>query len=127
MSSSTVVGLSANDSELDHPNAEFSSMVETYQEYAQVDQIIGPIGPLYYARVQIAGVPTDGLVDTGSSVTILSFNQFKEIGKQAKIPSRELKPAVGVFRDYSRRLIPITAKVDLEFQWKGRVLSLLLI
>ena len=64
---------------------------------------------------------TNGLVDTGSSLTILSFNQFKEIGKQAKIPARaELKPDVGVFRDYSRRLIPITANVDLEFQWKGK-------
>ena len=27
---------------------------------------------------------------------------------------------MGVFRDYSRRLIPITARVDLEFQWKGK-------
>ena len=119
-SSSTVVSKSADSPELDQPNTEFSDMVETYRQHAQVDQVTGPIGPLYYARVQIAGVPTDGLVDTGSSVTILSFSQFKEIGKQARIPSSELKPAVGVFRDYSRRLIPITARVDLEFQWKGK-------
>ena len=104
----------------DEANTEFTEMVETYRQHAQVDQVTGPIGPLYYAKIQIAGVPTDGLVDTGSSVTILSFNQFKEIGKQARIPSCELKPAVGVFRDYSRRLIPITAKVNLEFKWEEK-------
>ena len=65
------------------------------------EQVTGSIGPLYCARVRIAGVPTDGLVDTGSLVTIVSFNQLKEIGKLARIPSSELKPAVGVFRDYS--------------------------
>ena len=119
-SSSTVVGQSTNNPGPNQDNTMFSTIVETYRQHAQVDQVTGPIGPLYYARVQIAGVPTDGLVDTGSSVTILSFNQFKEIGKLARIPSSELKPAVGVFRDYSRRLIPITAKVDLEFQWKGK-------
>ena len=101
-SSSTVVSQSADSTKLDQTNTEFSTIVETYRQHAQVDQVTGPIGPLYYARVQTAGVPTDGLVDTGSSVTILSFNQFKEIGKQARIPSSELKPAVRVFRDYSQ-------------------------
>ena len=78
-SSFTVVGQPVNEHGPDEANTEFTEMVETYRQHAQVDQVTGPIGPLYYAKIQIAGVPTDRLVDTGSSVTILSLNQFKKL------------------------------------------------
>ena len=36
--------------------------------------------------VEVAGQKVEAMVDTGSSATILSFELFKKIGKNANIP-----------------------------------------
>ena len=45
----------------------------------------------FYAVVEVTGVPVKGLVDPGSSVTIMSFELFKEVGAKAAIPREALK------------------------------------
>ena len=45
------------------------------------------MGPLFYAVVTIEKSPVEAMVDPGSSAMIISFEQFKKIGQQARIPS----------------------------------------
>ena len=56
-------------------------MSKSYSSSATVDAVMGSLGPLYYATVTVGGTPVDGMVDTGSSATIMSFNLFKKIGQ----------------------------------------------
>ena len=89
------------------------------QEEVGVDTVDGALGPLYCATIMIAGTPVEGLVDPGSSATIL-FDLFREIGRKASIPCEALTLPEVTLRDYSRRPIPIFAVVDLEFCLQGR-------
>ena len=64
--------------------------------------------------VNIAGKPIKAMVDTGSSVTILSWDVFQAIGREAQVPASAVyKPEV-TLRDYSQRPILVGAMVDLE-------------
>ena len=85
-----------------------------------VDAVSGSLGPLYYTTVNVAGVPIEAMVDPGSSATIMSFDLFKKIGHKAGIPKEALKPPDLMLRDYSRRPIPIGARVNVTFEWQGR-------
>ena len=80
----------------------------------------GALRPLYCATIMIAGTPVEGLVDPGSSATILSFDLFRKIGRKATIPCEALMLPEVTLRDYSRRPIPIFAVVDLELCVQGR-------
>ena len=100
--------------------AEHEKMSRDYQTYAGVDKVTGALGPLYYAKVDIEGVPVEGMVDPGSSATIISYSLFREIGKQAKLSSRALKLPTITLRDYSQNPIPVGAQVDLTFRWRDR-------
>ena len=71
--------------------AELARMSAEYKACAEVDKVVGAVGPLYYASVEVEGVPTEAMIDPGSSATILSFQLFKQIGKQARIPSTALR------------------------------------
>ena len=101
-------------------DAEFARMTSAYETTASVDQIAGAVGPLCYATVEIAGESVKAMVDTGSSATVLSFELFSKIGKNAKIPATALSKPDVVLRDYNRRPIPVGAKVDLTFRYCGK-------
>lgn len=64
-------------------DAEFACITSAYETKAAVDQIAGAVGPLCYATVEIAGESVEGMVDTGSSATVLSFELFTKISKKA--------------------------------------------
>ena len=104
-------------------DAEFSRLAEVYSQGASVDTVSSALGPLYYATVSIAGSSVDALVDPGSSATIMSFDLFRMVGKGAGIPREAMRKPEITLRDYSRRLIPIFAVVDLEFEWQGNRLT----
>ena len=93
-------------------------MSKSYSSSATVEAVTGLLGPLYYATV----TPVEGMVDPGSSATIMSFNLFQTIGRRAGIPTEALKPLDSglVLRDYSQRPIPIGACVELTFEWGGK-------
>ena len=95
-----------------------------YGRAAKVDAVSGPVGPLYFTNVEIAGVPVQAMVDPGSSATILSFELFKLIGKQAKIPSEALRPPTIALKDYSQRAMPIGACVELPITWNGQTATI---
>ena len=53
----------------------------------------GAVGPLFHGEVNMAGIPVQGLVDTGSGAIIISFEMFKKVGKEANILSSSLHPS----------------------------------
>ena len=59
-------------------------MGEDYHSSVGFDEVTGALDPLYFARVT---TPVDGMVDPGSSATIISFDLFKKVGREACIPS----------------------------------------
>ncbi len=104
---------------------ELQRMLTAYPGYLEVDAVSGAVGPLFYSEVKVAGQPVRALIDTGSSATILSFDLFKKIGKVANIPPHSLLSVDMLLRDYSRRLIPIGARVILDISWKGESTTVL--
>ena len=104
-------------------DAEFSRLSKVYSPRATVDAVKGALGPLFYATVEVAGVPVNALVDPGSSATIMSFELFKTIRERAAIPREALQKPDVTLRDHSRRPIPIFAQVALEFHLEGRRVS----
>lgn len=56
-----------------------------------VDLVSRATGPTYYAKVKIEGTVVSSKVDPGSSATIISYEKFCEIGKQAGIPAGNLE------------------------------------
>ncbi len=92
-------------------DAEFVRMSKGYEG------VIQAVGPLCYAKVEIAGQLVDTMVDTGS------FELFKKIGKEAKIPVSALSKPDIVLRDYNKRLIPVGAKVELPFRFASQTVT----
>ena len=72
--------------------AEYQRMNKSYSPSATVGAVTSSLGPLYYATVTVSGTPVEGMVDPGSSATIISFNLFRTIGQKAGIPKEALKP-----------------------------------
>ena len=91
---------------------EFLRLAKSYQPSADVDAVSGSLGPLFYAKVNVAGTSVEAMVDPGSSATIMSFELFRKIGARAKIPVEALRRPDVVLRDYSQRPVPIWACVD---------------
>ena len=82
--------------------------------------MLGAGGPLYYAPDEVEGMVVSTLVHPGSFATIISFDQFHEIGRHVQIPAEELKWPDIVLHDYNQQLITVGAKVELTFRWKGK-------
>ena len=66
-------------------------------------------------------------MESGSSIVhhplIHSFQLFKQIGKQAKIPSSALRKPDHPLHHYSQRLVPIGVQVDLTLLWQGKTVK----
>ena len=79
--------------------AEWQRMNEDYRSLVGVDEVTGALSPLYFAKVTIEGTPVDGIIDPGSSATIISFDLFKKVGGKARIPSSTLEVPHVTLRD----------------------------
>ena len=99
---------------------EFDHISNLYGGANNVSAVTSSIGPLYYTNVDIEGLPVEALVDPGSVATLVSFNLFQKIGKNANLPPTVLsKPSV-TLRDYNQHVIPIGASVDLTISFNGQ-------
>ncbi len=62
------------------------------------------------------------MLDTGSSVNIISKSLFFKIGKADKIPAEALQQPDIPLKDYNQNTIPVTARVSLEIRAKDHVI-----
>ena len=68
--------------------------------------------------VVIEEIPVRAMVNSGFSSTIISFEKFKEIGMQMGIQPDSLKRPNQTLYDYSQKLIPVGATVELIIKRK---------
>ena len=89
-------------------------MSEDYHSSARVDEVMGPMGPLYFAKVTIEGTPVDGMVDPGLFATNMCFDLFKKAYSQQcpEVPHVTL-------RDYSQNHSYWGPSEHLTFRWEG--------
>ena len=107
-------------------DAEFLLLSQHYEGKANVDKVAVAVCPLYYCTVNIAGDSVKAMVDTGSLATILSWDVFQAIGRKAQVPASALyKPDV-TLRDYSQRPNLVGAMVDLEVEFCGKSVVVLI-
>ena len=76
-----------------------------------------------FARVVVAGVPLDGVVDTGADITIVAAEAFKRITAVAKLRRRELKQADKIPRTYDQKTFHLDGRVDLDITFHGRTMK----
>ena len=98
--------------------AEFDQPKQLYTDQSKVDLVFGCVGPLYYAMIVVEEIPIRAMVDPGFSSTIISFEKFKETGMQMGIQPDSLKRPNLTLYDYSQKLIPVGATVELIIKWK---------
>lgn len=75
------------------------------------------------ARVDIQGVPSYGLVDSGSDVTIMGGDLLHKVAAVAKLRKKNLKPPDKVPRNYDQRLFKLHGRMDMTITFGGRVLT----
>lgn len=102
-------------------------MKKEYSDYPEesgdVRAVNGIKGPLAYAEVLIGGTQVEAMLDTGSSVCIISQDLFLKVGKAAGIPTSALQKPDLPLRDYSHNTILVIASVNLEVEAKGNVIK----
>ncbi len=80
----------------------------------------GTVGRLAYATVKLAGVPTEAMLDTGSSVNLISQSLFFKVGKAAKIPVEAIQHPDVPLKDFSQNHIPVTGRVEIKVEARGK-------
>ena len=103
--------------------AKWQRMSEDYRSSAGVDAVTGALGPLYFAKVTIESTPIDGMIDPGSTATIIFFDLFRKVGGEAHIPSSAPEVPHVMLRDYSQNPIPIGAQVNLTSRWQDKTVT----
>jgi len=65
-------------------------------------------------QVDVAGVPVEGLVDTGADITIMGPDLFKKVAAVAGLKKKHFKPADKVPHTYDRRQFKLDGRLDLD-------------
>jgi len=75
------------------------------------------------ALVEIAGVPANGIVDTGADITIMGPELFKKVASVAKLKKRQLKKADKVPHTYDRREFKLDGRLDLDINFHDKTMN----
>ena len=65
-------------------------------------------------KVEIAGVPAVGLVDTGADITIMGLELFKKVAAIAGLEKRQFKLTDKQPHTYDRRQFKLDGQLDLD-------------
>ena len=66
------------------------------------------------AKVVIGGVPVEGVVDSGSDITILGGEMFKRVATVAKLHKEDFKPPDKRPRTYNQQAFRIDGKIEVD-------------
>ena len=75
-----------------------------------------------YVNVQVQGVPTSSIIDTGADITIMGGELFKKVAAAARLKKRDFKKPDRVPRTYDRKEFLLHGRMDLEIIFDGKVL-----
>lgn len=86
------------------------------EDPAQVQILNGYVGPLAYAEKVAGGVPIKILLDTSSSVSLISETLLYDMARKQNL---DVKAADVTIRDYTSSQIPVRAKVIVHLEVNG--------
>ena len=66
------------------------------------------------ARVDVQGVPADGVIDTAADITIMGGKLFALVASSARLRKKDFKPPDRVPRTYDRKVFHLDGRMELE-------------
>ena len=75
------------------------------------------------AKVEIAGVPAYGIIDSGADITILGGKLFKKVAAVARLKKKHLKEADKLARNYDQGTISLGGCRDLDITFQEKILN----
>ena len=73
----------------------------------------------HHASVQLEGVPTQGVIDTGADITIVGGDLFRRVAAAACLRKSQLKKPDKVPKGYDRRPFSVDGVMDLDVTFSG--------
>ena len=74
------------------------------------------------ARVDIQGVPADGIVDTAANITIIGGKLFALVASTARLRKKDFKKPDKVPRNYDRKVFHLDGCMDLDIAFESKTL-----
>ena len=75
------------------------------------------------ARVDVHGVPADGIIDTAADITIMGGKLFALVATTAKLRKRNFKKPDKVPRNYDGREFHLDGCMDMDITFHGKTMS----
>ena len=72
------------------------------------------------ARVDVQGVPADGVIDTGADITIMGKELFAMVAAAARLRKRDFRKADTVPRTYDRKIFHLDGCMDLDISFADK-------
>ena len=76
-----------------------------------------------HAHIEVQGVPTEGVIDSGADITIMGGDLFKRVASVARLKKKNFKPADKVPRAYDQRPFSLDGRIDLDITFCGTTLK----
>ena len=76
-----------------------------------------------HAHVEVQGVPTEGVIDSGADITIMGGDLFKRVASVARLKKKNFKPADKVPRSYDQRPFSLDGRINLDITFCGTTLK----
>ena len=76
-----------------------------------------------HAHVEVQGVPTEGVIDSGADITIMGGDLFKRVASVARLKKKNFKPADKVQRSYDQRPLSLDGRIDQDITFCGTTLK----
>lgn len=73
------------------------------------------------AEVVIQGFPAEGIVDSGTDITIMNGDLFERVATAARL-KKNFKRADKVLRTYDRHSFSLDGQMDLDISFGGRTM-----
>ena len=74
------------------------------------------------ARVDVQGVPADGIIDSGADITIIGGKLFRHVAAVARLRKSHLKGADKVPRTYDRKTFSLDGRMDLDISFGDKTM-----
>ena len=72
-----------------------------------------------YVNVEIQGVPTSGVIDTGADISIIGGGLFKKVATVARLRKKDFRKPDRILRTYDKEPFELQGRMDLEISLMG--------
>ena len=73
-------------------------------------------------RVDVQGVPAEGIIDSGADITIMGGELFRRVAAVAKLRKRDLMNPDKIPRNYDQRPFKLDGKMKLDITFDGKTM-----